>query len=164
MKDLFEQIKHNHHFTPPLPQARIAELEAQLGFNLPADLKEFYGLCNGAMLFPDRGGWRYRFVPLEEMRRVRIDVLGVDEDFGDVPTASWYSLCDVQDGNFVAIDLASTNGSFSWIIDCFHEEFGLGPIIALSFTEFVERALKSNGDYFWLKPGRRSYGHTWKPE
>ena len=40
-----------------------------------------------------------------------------------------------------------------WFIDCFHEtigEPGFNTIIALNFSEFLERALASNGCHYWL--------------
>jgi cell wall assembly regulator SMI1 len=156
IRELFEIVRRDHTFNLPLHETRIEELERQIGYKLPADLKEFYKLCNGATLFED---WSYRFVPLDEMRRVRIDILGVDEDWPDAPTDSWYSICDVQDGNDIAADLASVRGTFCWILNCFHEEFPFVAIIALSFTEFLGRALKSRREHFWLEEGFKRHGY-----
>ena len=166
MKELIEQIQKNHKFAPPLPVEQIDEIEKQLGYNLPLDLKEFYTFCNGASLFPDRWGeYAYDFVPLEKMRRVRIDVLGVDEDYHEeVNTTSWYSLCALTNGEFVAVDLSSVKGDSCYIVDCWHEEFGLGSIIALSFTEFLAGALASGGEQYWLKPEAPDYGCIFERE
>jgi hypothetical protein len=65
----------------------------------------------------------------------------------------------VQDGNYVAIDLPAKPNGEVWLIDCFHETIGLedySTVIALSFSEFLERALASKGEQYWLGCSRRS--------
>jgi len=144
--DLFEKIRRHHEWFPPLPAERVRELESKLGYALPADLREFYSLCNGAAVF--RGDCT--FLPLEAVRRVRIDMFGADIDFSDGATATWYSVCDIQDGDYIAADLASVDGEHCWMLGCDHEDPCPANIIALSFTELLARALNSGGEHFWL--------------
>ncbi len=155
LESLFEVIRRDHVLSPPLPAGQVKELEAGLSYPLPTDWKEFYSLCNGLLLFDDA----YTFVPLEEVRRVRIDIYGDDIDYDDGATQTWYSVCDIQDGNYIAADLASVNGDHCRMLDCFHEDLAPAKIIALSLTEFLDKALKSEGRQFWLVdyPG---YGYT----
>jgi hypothetical protein len=70
----------------------------------------------------------------------------------------------VQDGNYVAIDLPAKPNGEVWLIDCFHETIGLegySTVIALSFSEFLERALASRGEQYWLAE-HPSYGDAFE--
>ena len=156
MKELIERVKRDHHFNPPLPELQIRALEEKLEYTLPEDLRAFYRLCDGATLFGDE----FRIVSLAEVRRVTLDIFG-EEDELTPHTKSWYSVCDVQDGNYVAADLASVEGSYCWLIDCFHESYSDGDVIALHFSEFLERALASRGRRFWLSENFKSYGRLY---
>ena len=54
-------------------------------------------------------------------------------------------------GTDVAIDLPPKPSGEVWLIDCFHEtigEPGCNTIIALSFSEFLERALARGGRHY----------------
>jgi hypothetical protein len=64
----------------------------------------------------------------------------------------------VQDGNYVAADLSSVNGSYCWMIDCFHETYGSDDVIALSFSEFLQQALDTGPEFYWLQENFKSYG------
>ena len=84
------------------------------------------------------------------------------EDTDDICPPSWYTLADVQDSNYVAIDLNSPDGQTYPVIDCFHETLGwLGDyhkIVALSFTEFLQRALDGDRMLYWLAADFKGYG------
>jgi len=153
---LFEKIRRDHSFFPPLPAERVRELESELDYALPTDLKEFYSFCNGAVLF----GGDYAFPPLEDVRRVRIDIFGADIDFSDGTTATWYSVCDIRDGDYIAAGLASVNDDHCWILECDREDLDPARIIALSFTEFLGKALASAGSNFWQMDDYPGYGYT----
>jgi hypothetical protein len=147
---LIDQVRDQHFPNPPASLETIRRAEQRLGFHLPEDLVRFYTQCNGAYLF-EKPDSPYFILPIERLRRTRVDIYGEDEDrWGP---ATWYSVCDVQDGNIVAIDTRTVRGETCWFIDCFHETFlerGYCKIIALSFTEFLSRALKSQSPHFWL--------------
>ena len=73
----------------------------------------------------------------------------------------WYGFCDVGDGNFVVYDAATLGGESYRVLDCFHEtasEEGETAVIARSFTEFLELALESGGNLYWLQEGFHRYG------
>lgn len=57
---------------------------------------------------------------------------------------SWMTVGDINDGNYVALDLASGAGVERNYILCDHEVFGRpgeSPVIARTFTEFLDRLL-----------------------
>ena len=83
-----------------------------------------------------------------------------DTDHSDRATETWYSLCDIQDGNYIAADLASINGNHCWMLECDHKDLDPAKIIALSFTEFLGKALASVGSNFWQMDDYPGYSHT----
>ncbi len=141
-------IARDHFPSPPLAKDAFYAAISALPFPLPADLRAFYGFCNGARLF-SLNDPHYRIVPLEMMRRTRLDIYGVDQD--DYGSNTIYTICDVQDGNFIGIEL-SESGDHCRILDCFHEDFleGERREIASSFTDFLRKALNSSNKLFWL--------------
>ena len=101
-------------------------------------------------MFPDDDS-SHEFTEPEAVRWIKLEVVGSDDESLSLPR-SWFSNCFVQDGNYVAIDLPPKPSGEVWFIDCFHEtigEPGYDTIIALSFSEFLERALAS-GSHYWL--------------
>jgi hypothetical protein len=85
---------------------------------------------------------------------------------GEVPE-TWFAIGDLQDGNYVVMDLGSVKKNKVNIIDGFHEDVGFElEIIAKSFTEFLELAIADakvssgggGGGGFWSK-GKPSYGN-----
>lgn len=162
LKELFEEIDQNHSAEPCADEYEIDRLENGLEYELPEDLKAFYRRYSTVWLFnTDCDGATYRFVPISQIHPTRIDILGSNhENWGPV---SWLTVCDVQDGNYVAVDLESKRGDVCNYIDCFHETFavpGECEIVARSFTELLERALHSGGDqlYYLQSSGFRGYG------
>jgi hypothetical protein len=88
------------------------------------------------------------------VKRVSELVAGTEDD--SICPPSWYAVCDVRDGNFVALDLASTRGGHTTVLDVFHETPASAQAIATSFSEFLAKALASGGEHYWLLPeGRR---------
>jgi hypothetical protein len=82
---------------------------------------------------------------------------------------TWFAIADAQDGNFIVMDLASVDGDRVKIIDGFAEAARVeAPIIARSFTEFLERSIddpdtssgaeSDDGKRYWSKGNRTQYG------
>ncbi|WP_395825532.1 SMI1/KNR4 family protein [Archangium minus] len=70
------------------------------------------------------------------------------------PSLLWYVVCDTGDGDYVALDTSTTENGYYPLLDCFHETFmesGSNKRIAHSFSDFLERALRSGGRLYWLK-------------
>jgi hypothetical protein len=151
MDRLLVEISRHHHPEPPATPEQIAAFEARIGWRLDPDLRAFYSHCNGAALFRPRLHANYRVLSLDEIRRARLAIRGreLDED----GPASWYTLLYLQDGDYIITDVSRMNDERYPILDAFHETFP-DPVetrqIASSFSEFLERALASGDDFFWL--------------
>jgi hypothetical protein len=152
MSKLLEEVSRRHFPYPPAMPAEIEAFERKVGWRLYPDLREFYLHCNGAELFEKRPDMPYRFLPLAEIRRARVAIFGEDDDkWGP---ASMYAICDVQDGDYVLIDVGRQENERYPIIDGNHEAFpdpAYCEQIASSFSEFLERALHSQGRLFYLQ-------------
>jgi cell wall assembly regulator SMI1 len=150
---LLAEISRHHFPRPPATPRQLAEFEARVGWRLDEDLRSFYLHCNGAELFrrPDSP---YRILSLSEITRARVALFANDSD--EYGTASWFVICYVQDGNYIGIDVGQpSNGSYP-VHDCFHELLPGAPQnkrIAHSFSDFLARALRSDGHLYWLKKG-----------
>jgi SMI1 / KNR4 family (SUKH-1) len=154
MQDQLEEISRKHFPNPPATLQEIEAFEQRVGWRLDADLRAFYLHCNGADLFK-RPGSPYIFLPLSEITRARAAILGEDTDQYGPP--SLYTVCDVQDGDFILVDVAERHNERFPIIDGWHEGFPDPKYlrrIANSFSEFLTGALRSEGFQFWLSKGR----------
>jgi cell wall assembly regulator SMI1 len=133
----------------PKPGA-LSSLESRLGRKIPREMACFYDRCDGAKLFSERDP-PYRFLPLSALCHPGELILGSSEIINGI--SLWLAFCDVRDGNYVAIDLATCSDDFCNIVDCFHETFpdlSQEAIIANSFREFLDKALHSGGRLYWL--------------
>jgi hypothetical protein len=143
---------------------------------LPADLGR---LCcespGGVCLFGNATHALYRILPRHQMRAL---------DWGEEPEVgnsrgpdgrTWHRFVDLADGSFLAIDLDINRFRFSkmhsgdWegrklfspICHCRPETIGragTNPVIALSFSELLQRMLDSGGTLFWQEPGFKAHG------
>jgi cell wall assembly regulator SMI1 len=150
MDHLLEELLRHHHPEPPASLKEVDAFERRMGWKLDPDLRTFYLRCNGARLFK-RIDTPYRFLPLSEIVRGRLTIYGLDDD--EHGPASWFDICRVHDGNCIVIDVAEPHEGYYPIIDGFHEAYG-DPVecrqIADRFSDFLERALTSQGRQFWL--------------
>ena len=149
------------HFSEPCTDSyEIDRLDRRIKFLLPEDLKVFYRRYSTVKLFDHEFGATYRFVPITEIHLTRIDIYGKDLD--ELGPSSWLTICDVLDGNYIAVDIASQENQNYNYIDCFHETFaepGEATIVAKSFTELLERSLRGGGDsVYYCQKGFTGYG------
>ncbi|HYO56268.1 SMI1/KNR4 family protein [Archangium sp.] len=147
-----ESIRLSHFPNPPASPQQIQHFEARAGWRLDDDLRAFYLRSNGASLFrrPDSP---YRLLPLSEVIRARVALFGNAGDTDAYGSASWFVICSVQDGDYVAIDVSRTSNGLHPVFDCSRDSKPGAPgsvQIAWSFSEFLERALDSNGRLYWL--------------
>jgi cell wall assembly regulator SMI1 len=152
MDALLQEISRHHFPNPPATPKQIEEFERRVGWCLDSDLRAFYPHCDGAALFKRRPDADYRFLALSEILRARVAIRGKDDDSRG--PASMYTLCDLQDGDYILVDVSrQQNGRYS-IIDGWHEAWpdpDYCKQVAGSFSEFLEGALQSGGNWFWLK-------------
>jgi hypothetical protein len=128
---------------------------------LPADLREFYELAGGAVLFSERVcPGRIRIVGPDEVRRIDLAITG--DEFATGPFEWWFAIADVMDGNYVAIDLNSEHAGLCY--DAFHETFampGYVNVIASSFSDLLRRLLDHKEDStYWLQEGFKPLGEA----
>jgi len=162
LEDLFAEIEKSHTFELTSNLFEIDEFEKRCGYKLPKDLKEFYRRYKTVRLFDDQWGASYRFVPVIEMKVTGYDIYGDSTNPDEfLWPKSWFTICDVLDGNYIAIDLSSKKGNECNYIDCFHETYGTpgeSRIIAKSFKELLEQSLKGGREQFYLKEDFKDYG------
>ncbi|ABF88233.1 hypothetical protein MXAN_0598 [Myxococcus xanthus DK 1622] len=148
IESLLTEISRAHFPHPPVTAARIAAFEAQMGWRLDDDLRAFYLHCDGAELFRRLPDANYSILSLEGIAaatpRLRQRAQGASE------TASLYPLVDCQDSDFVLVNVANTGGPYP-LFDAYHETYPREVRkIADSFSDFLERALASGDEFFWL--------------
>ncbi|MBN8232290.1 SMI1/KNR4 family protein [Corallococcus macrosporus] len=149
MKRILAEVSTHHFPNPPATPAQVAAFEARVGWVLDEQLRAFYLHCNGAALFEAPPEMNYRILPLERIERASVAIRGSQDDADGSP---WhFTLVDMQDTNFVILDVAAAeNGSYP-MLDAFHETYpDEAPRIASSFEEFLEKALRSGNRSFWL--------------
>ncbi|MCC6359386.1 MAG: SMI1/KNR4 family protein [Phycisphaerales bacterium] len=151
MKSLIDRILHDHEAERPASLRQIAAAERRLGFPLDIELRAFYRAMNGAWLFRNRakGTFRYRPLPLTEIRNMRRVFLLDDDEPGP---GNWYSFCELMDSNFVGAEIDPSSGRIVSLRDCFHEVVPdrSATIVARNLREFLIRALDGGDRVYWL--------------
>ncbi|HZH14787.1 MAG TPA: SMI1/KNR4 family protein [Archangium sp.] len=151
LSSLLEEISRVHFPYPPATAEEIEEFERRVGWRLDPDLRAFYLHCNGAELFKRLPDAPYQLLPLSEVVRARMAIRREDDD--QWGPASMYAICDMQDGNYVVVDVARQENGRYPLFDGDHEtwpEPAYCEQIASSFSEFLEEALRSKGSSYWL--------------
>lgn len=127
--------------------------------DLPPDLAEFYQFCGGVVLFHAHPYWLEVLGPTDFARANPI-IAGVDDESDR--SHLWFVLAQA-DEQFVTIDLAPDR--IGRCYDSFwdrHAVRGSCPIIASSFTEFLERAIQMAGRaWYWLDPAFTPLGDAY---
>jgi hypothetical protein len=143
------------------PSAGLPSIEPPL--RLPDDLHAYYSKHGEGRLFGKHSP-TFRIVAPNDLQQVHYAVLGewVEDS---PPESSMYALIDCNDSNYVAIDLSPER--CGWMYDVFHETVGdvkRYPIIAKSFTEFMNGMVNGNGRSYWLSPFFQNYGYAVDPD
>ncbi len=159
LEDLFRQIENEHHFELTQNPDSIEALEKNSGYRFPDDLKRFYRRYDSVSLYSNEDPL-YWFLSVSELHPTRIDIYG--EDSIELGPDHWWSVCNVQDGNYISINLNSVQDDACDYIDAFHETFaepGYSIIVAKSFTELLSSALASgDNQLYFLQEGFIGYG------
>ncbi len=161
LEDLFDEIEKQHVYELADLPSKIEELEKLCGYKLPDDLKEFYHRYKTVRLFNFEWGWKYRFLPVSEIHITGLDIFG--KYYKNEEPKSWFTICDVMDGNYIAVDLLSRKDNEWNYIDCFHETYGVpgeNDVIAKSFRELLEKCLHGGNSLFYLEKGFQNYGNA----
>ncbi|MBO0805404.1 MAG: SMI1/KNR4 family protein [Nocardiopsaceae bacterium] len=116
---------------------------------VPDDLSRFYELCGGTELFLTED---YGITILPPSRLVSSNIVMFGERYPDDITSTWFTVGETPDSDYVSIDLSPERNGRCY--DSFHETHGLvgsSPIIAESFSQLLERFLRSRGGrWYWL--------------
>lgn len=150
MDRLLDELSRHHYPESPATLGDIEAFEHRVGWRLDPDLRTFYLHCNGARLFTPRNT-PYRFLPLSEIVRGRLFLFGRDVD--ERGPESWYAICEVDDGNCIVVDVGNQVEGCYPVIDGFRDfylEPGACRQIERCFADFLERAMGSKGQYYWL--------------
>ncbi len=132
----------------------------RVGDRLPEDLAEFYRLAGGTALF-EHGMYPIRVVGPEELVRANPEIVGADcpDDISD----AWYIVA--RGGREEAITIDCCAGRLGRCYDSFWDRHGVAGdcrIVALSFTELLQRLLDGEGGYwYWLGIGGPGYGDAY---
>lgn len=145
----------------------------------PPDLCKFFSATNGADLFVQGATAHFRVEPTNDCERLDWGEVSNSLRDNDTPNGHiWYRLVRLGDGTCLAINPspvypeawrlrycedpgASTWDSFSAICHCDSKtqgKPGQNPVIALSFTELLERMLESGGRHYWCEADFVGYG------
>ncbi len=129
-------------------------------FVLPDDLKTFYEVCGGLILY--RGG-PYTSVFVSPNRVVPANPVIVGEAVETDISASWHILVDDTNGDYLTIDLSPER--LGRCYDSFYDRHGVPgscAIIARSFSELLERLIDNRGEHwYWLRSGFKSLGDAY---
>ena len=119
---------------------------------IPNDLADFYQHYSSAVFYPQA---RYSFT-IQSPILERSDFVVMNEDLEDPDSANWYVLVKCED-QIISIDL-TPGPQFGYCYDSFWDSYPSADestLIAKSFTELVEKIIKSGGkNLFWVP------GHT----
>lgn len=142
--------------------ASAADLDAwnkKTKLTLPPDFCRFLcevGPCTLHTSPEFRDGGQVHFLDLDHIVPVGPLIL---DDHAEIP-AAWFAIADMNDGNYLVMDLSDAKGERVDILDAFHETIPYeATIIARSFTEFLERMMQDSaysiggggGKEFWSK-------------
>ncbi len=124
------------------------------GLNLPPDLMDYYGRYGQIVIEPEECN---SLTVLPASRFVRANPVLVGQTITDDRSHNWFVLAEYT-GEYITIDL--NPDTLGRCYDSFwdrHAVKGSCPIIAGSFTEFLElisKSLSTDGDPFYWEGGR----------
>ncbi len=130
------------------------------GHKLPQDLKKFYELCGGIELFKNTN-YQISIMSPQEFKLANPIIVGelCEEDI----SSEWYIIAKDINGEYITIDL--NNDRLGKCYDSFWDRHGVVGecnIIALSFSELLEKLVESNGEYYyWLEDIYIPYGDAY---
>lgn len=166
IKTLIEEVKGRIN-CKVLPCEAV---RANILATLPDDVKEFYSLCGGMTLFED-SPYSVRIVSPDEMKPADPVIVGEEIIRGEIEKGTyenaiskdWYIIADLGNSDYIVIDMNENRKGrcYSALWDSYPSQEDT-PVIAMSFTELIERLVENNGDYwFFLQKDFHSYGDAY---
>ncbi|KRE64166.1 SMI1/KNR4 family protein [Paenibacillus sp. Soil750] len=146
-----------------LPNCRVTPMNGLPQTNqhsLPSDLKRFYEICGGVILFENKD-YSCKIVRTEEFVFSNPVIVGeqVDEDI----SSHWYIIGHDGNGDYISIDLHPDR--LGKCYDSYwdrHAVSGNCPVIAKSFTDLLNKLVQNNGErWYWLKEDFKTLGDAY---
>lgn len=152
--NLVEQLKTTADCSVRSPMG-----QPETGMTLPTDVKHFYQLTGGAILF-EHAEYPIEIISPAGFVRANPLIIG-DEGEGDI-SFDWFVIA--QSGEqYITIDLNHTR--FGRCYDSFWDRHGLAgdcPVVATCFESLLEQLLKNGGRYwYWLEGSFNSLGDAY---
>lgn len=135
---------------------------------IKGEIKEYFEQFGGIELFPNKKSPvtlvnKKQFVPMNDnfyTKENKKMFKEEEEDYEEWISHNWYALADIENGNYIAIDLSPERYGYcylaEWEVYVLRNE---NPIIALSLKEFIERTIETKGKkYYWEEKDFKSYG------
>jgi hypothetical protein len=123
---------------------------ASTPLRLPDDLRQFYEVCGGLVMFSD-APFVWEIVGPHDLVPTNLEVLG--EQVEDDITSSWFVIARQQGDSSALISIDLGPDRLGWCYDSDVEIHGLvgdSAVLAHSFTELLDELVNSRGQYiFW---------------
>jgi antitoxin YokJ len=136
-----------------------AGLPTNLEYPLPADLEAYFRMCGGIDLFVNSGYGLHVVSPAEFVRANPV-IRGV-EGRDDI-SYDWFIVAKSEPA-YITIDLGKERAGRCY--DSFWETHALRgdtPIIAMCFTELLERLFADSGEHwYWARKDFQAYGDAY---
>ncbi len=112
-------------------------------------MEKFYEVCGGIDLFKNK---QYGFEIVKPKEFVLANPLIIGELCEEDISSKWYIICKDSEDNYITIDLCKEKNGKCY--DSFWDRHGVVgecSVIAISFTELIERLFRSKGkSLYWL--------------
>ena len=158
IKDLIEKIKETDDCVVR-PSSGIPKI-ADKGHCLPSDLKEFYSLCGGMILFASK---EYAIKIVEPNEFVLANPVIIGELYPEDISSQWYIIASDMNGDYITIDLSEKR--LGRCYDSFWDRHGIVgdcPIVAGNFSELLLSLFNGNGNYwYWLQEDFTALGDAY---
>lgn len=159
LKEIIEKIKQTN-YCKVYPPKGVPTID---NYELPDDVKEFYLLCGGIVLY-ENSYFPFEIVPPNKFIHSNIAIL--EESFKDDISNDWFIIAQSPKTNdfFISIDLNKDRKGLYY--DSFYERYGLigeMPIIATSLEQLLENLLLSQGNnIYWESENFVSIGDAYE--
>lgn len=159
IEQLLDQIDRTHGCTVLAPRGQPVLRE---GDRLPDDLAEFYRRAGGVSLFA-HSTYPIRVVGPEALARSNPEIVGSEcpDDISDF----WYIVARAGREEAITIDCSSSE-RIGRCYDSFWDRHGVAGdcrVVALSFTELLQRLFGNGGAYwYWLADDAPDYGDAYR--
>ncbi len=144
-KSIIHDLKTLHFPNTPAERFVIQSKLDSIRLHIPQILMDIWEAMNGVNLF-DPISPPYQILGIEEFCS-----LNDHFEIEDASLKNWFLFCDIQDGNFISVDLSDKETTPCF--DIFHEDwpdFLESTKVADSLESFLTDALNSSGEHYWL--------------